>query len=605
MTYLAFDFETTDRYIDRGLGSGWVYGIHDPNSDFKVLGCAFYTEDGESWYETEIEKIVQVFKEYNKVIAHNASYDLGCLEYIGVDTTVLTVFDTLIAAKFFNSSLDSFSLSSLASRYLGEEKVSNSLGNAVWEHDLYPWTKKELNEKHKLGDAFQRERPPQSKLNKYAIKNLALLAKAIPETVAKYAMIDAKLSLKLKEYFCKGVDENLVTYFGKLVQASIYYRKKGVRIDLHKAKEIEMYLDNKVKEKMDHMYSFVGREFNMASFQEVSDALTQLKIKHPISNKGNPSITTPWLQKQSHPFCEAILEARKYNKIKRDFISKIIDIQKYTCPNAGRYGRIFPDLRLFGASTGRFSCEGPNIQQIPSRDPELGPLCRAIFVPEEGEKWYSLDFSNQEGRIQVHYAYKLKCKGADIIRNKFLEDPNMDMHGLVAEIAQISRQEAKTINLGLSYGMGITKLARSLGVSEAKAKALKNKYNTLCPYLDQLFKLSMNVLKTRGFIKTIHGRKLRMDPSFEYNGKTFTTEYKGLNKLIQGSAADQTMIAMINAFEKRLPILFPIHDQFCLSGSLKDAEELDKIMKSAILLEVPVEVDWEREGGSNWADAGH
>ena len=107
----------------------------------------------------------------------------------------------------------------------------------------------------------------------------------------------------------------------------------------------------------------------------------------------------------------------------------------------------------------------PNLQQIPARDPEIGPLIRSLFLPEEGEQWASIDYSQQEPRILVHYAHvygksrDVPLRGVEEFVTSYREDPDMDFHTMVAEMADIPRKQAKTINLGMMYGMGVAKLA--------------------------------------------------------------------------------------------------------------------------------------------------
>jgi DNA polymerase I-like protein with 3'-5' exonuclease and polymerase domains len=248
------------------------------------------------------------------------------------------------------------------------------------------------------------------------------------------------------------------------------------------------------------------------------------------------------------------------------------------------------------------NCTGYNMQQIPSRDPVFGPMCRSMFIPEDGDKWFAIDFSNQEGRLQVHYANMLKCEGASSLAKAFNNDPNIDMHQKVADMVGIGRREAKSINLGVSYGMGVSKLASQLGVPVNKAKIILDKYNRMAPYLYQLNQKCMKAMEVRGYIKTIGGRLSSIDPPMYIDGKKVTFEYKALNKLIQGSAADQTIEAMIMAYNEDIPVLLPVHDELCMSGNEEQAKRLKEIMETAVKLTVPVVAEYEEHGGNNWSE---
>lgn len=607
---LTIDFETHDPYIERKLGAGWVYGVNVESSDFEVLGAAVRTHEGEVYYETNMERVNILVDSHDVLIMHNASYDLGCLHFIGSNCRNKHLFDTEVMSRLYNSSLLSHSLDNVAKKYLGIGKDEKALTDAVWKHNLYPWLKREENDRlkaEKKGEEYTRVRPEESKLVKWAKKNMKAIQEADLEAMTAYAKADAEPTYELFKFFREnGLDMKTAKRYSMLAHVCVDYRQRGVRIDLDKAREVHMDLIPIIAQKHEKVYEIAGEEFNINSAKDMPRIFDKLKIKYPTSpNTGNPTITTPWMEKQTHELCKAIIEARQVLKIDRDFITKIIDMQEFTCPGADRYGRVYPELNLLRARTGRFSCTSPNIQQIPSRDPELGALCRSIFVPEEGDKWFSLDFSNQEGRLQVHYAYKLGCEGAAELKMEFDANPNLDMHQKVANLVGIERTPAKVINLGISYGMGIGKLAKALGLREGQAKVIRDKYNDLAPFLEQLNNKCKETLEEKGYIRTIGGRRSALDPPSFQDGKKRTFEYKALNKLIQGSAADQTIEAMIWAYKEGIPVTFPVHDQLCMSGTREQAERLQYIMEHAIELDIPSVCDVDLEGGDSWATAGH
>ena len=606
MKLLTIDFETHDPYIDRGVGSGWVYGINVPTSDFEVLGAAYRTHEGELGYETDMEKVKALVDDHDCLIMHNAQYDLGCLHVIGSNVRDKPVFDTEVMSRLFNSSLMSHSLDNVAKKYLGWGKKDDALSNCVWNNGLYPWLKRELKDKErseKAGETYERERPDEGKLVKFAKKNMKIIQEADLEAMAEYAIGDIEPTYKLYDYFKKHkLDMGLAFKYSMLAHICLDYRMRGVRIDCDKARDVHNQLLPIIAQKVREVYEIAGEEFNINSSKDMPRVFDKLKIRYPKNpNTGNPSITTPWMDKQSHPICVAIVEARKAMKIDRDFIQKMLEMQEFTCPTANGTGRIYPELNLLRARTGRFSCTNPNIQQIPSRDPVYGPMCRSIFIPEKGDSWYSLDFSNQEGRLQVHYANRIGAEGGASLAYEFNKNPNLDMHQMVADMVGISRREAKAVNLGLSYGMGIPKLAKALSVSEEQARVIKDNYNLLAPFLDQLNKKCQTAMKQKGYIKTLGGRHSHIDPPI--GGNTF--EYKALNKLIQGSAADQAIECMILAYKEGLPILFPVHDQFCLSGTLEQCLKLKDIMENAIPLDIPTVVDHNENTAQSWEEAGH
>jgi len=270
-----------------------------------------------------------------------------------------------------------------------------------------------------------------------------------------------------------------------------------------------------------------------------------------------------------------------------------------------------------GTVSGRISMNSPNLQQIPARDPELGPMIRSLFLPEEGEEWASIDFSQQEPRILVHYASvfgrsrNVPLRGVEEFVDGYNNNPDMDFHTMVADMAQISRKQAKTINLGMMYGMGVNKLSEQLDIPIDDAKTLINQYHERVPFVKMLMRGvtdRLNDKASKGAIRSLKGRKCRFDlwepDTFEMNkalpyqeavleyGPTARLKraytYKALNRLIQASAADMTKQAMVNVYENGIVPLIQIHDELAIS--VKDKEQADsvaRIMENSIPLEVP------------------
>lgn len=608
MKYVVLDIETKDPYIDRGLGSGWVYKYRQlPNCDYKLLGTAFKSYDGSSGYETNIDIIQEIVDAHDVIICHNASYDLGGLSSYGIlRLEDKELYDTEIMSRLYNSSLLSHSLDVLARKYLKMRKDNKGLCDKVHDLDLYPYLVKETKAREKAeknGEVWVRDRPDEKKLEKWCKSNMDIIQASSLETVAKYAIQDVECTEKLFLFFKDKIDMSIALKYSMVTHICLDYRRRGIRVDLKRAREIRDEMIPLIKKYHDQCYEIAGMEFGINSSKDMPIVFDKMGIEYPRTEAGNASITTPWMSQQSHPLCKAIVEARKALKIDRDFVQKVIEIQEYTSPDMGQgnYGRVFPELHIMRARTGRFSCTGYNMQQIPSRDPVFGPMCRSMFIPEEGEQWYAIDFSNQEGRLQVHYANRLNCNGASSIAEAFNKDKNLDMHQMVADMVGIGRREAKSINLGVSYGMGVSKLAEQLGVDVKKAKIILDKYNRLAPYLCELNEKCMKVMQDRKAIKTIGGRYSAIDPPMMIDGRKVTFEYKALNKLIQGSAADMTIQCMIDAYKEKLPVLLVVHDELVMSGTKEQALRLKEVMENCLDLDIPIVA--ELGEGKNWNEA--
>jgi DNA polymerase I-like protein with 3'-5' exonuclease and polymerase domains len=336
-----------------------------------------------------------------------------------------------------------------------------------------------------------------------------------------------------------------------------------------------------------------------------------------------------------------IAKAREYDKAVNTFIDGLLGYV--------HEGRIHADINQIrsdsgGTVTGRFSMSNPNLQQIPSKG-FIGKKMRELFIPDEGYKWGSFDYSQQEPRIVVHYAIKLGLPGTETLQEEF-DREDADFHKIVADMANISRKQAKTINLGLFYGMGKIKLQKELGLDQSKARALFNEYHSRVPFVRQLSQELIQFAKDNKLLFTLYDRFCRfdkwettnkqwnpetnrfnevplyteaqareafkgemldkfkqnkIDPNYmDYFNRYYTPAftYKALNRLIQGSAADMTKKAMVDLYEKGIIPHIQIHDELCFSTTDHESKLIKETMEQTISLEVKNKVDY--ESGSNW-----
>ena len=186
-------------------------------------------------------------------------------------------------------------------------------------------------------------------------------------------------------------------------------------------------------------------------------------------------------------------------------------------------------------------------------------------------------------------------------------------------MAGIERKQAKTINLGLMYGMGKNKLMSELGLQKEAAEKLIKQYHAKAPFVKQLMDNVTRKAEDRGKIRTLGGRACHFDlwqptqfgifkplpleqARKEYDEplkRAFT--YKALNKLIQGSAADMTKKAMLDLYKEGIIAHVQIHDELCVSvKNEKQAKQITEIMEDSVTLEVPNKVDY--EFGNNWGE---
>ena len=345
-----------------------------------------------------------------------------------------------------------------------------------------------------------------------------------------------------------------------------------------------------------------------------------LPYKRPETTN-SPSFTKNFLSEHSHPLVKKIAKAREINKAHTTFIDTIIRYE--------HKGRIHADINQIrsdqgGTVTGRCSYSKPHLQQIPARNKDLGPLIRSLFIPEEGHKWGCFDYSQQEPRLVVHFAattagIKDDPSVREIIDNYSNND--IDFHKAVADMAGIDRTQAKTINLGLFYGMGKAKLQAELGLNtKQEAEELYNQYHDRVPFVRNLMTEVSKWASRDGEIRTLLGRGCRFNKwepaqfgmhtpmTWEEAVKKYGENrirraftYKALNKLIQGSAADMTKKSMLDLYKEGIVAHIQIHDELDLSAESEDkAKKVVEIMENAVKLEVPNKVDY--ESGKNWGD---
>jgi DNA polymerase I-like protein with 3'-5' exonuclease and polymerase domains len=271
-----------------------------------------------------------------------------------------------------------------------------------------------------------------------------------------------------------------------------------------------------------------------------------------------------------------------------------------------------------GTRSGRIACSNPNLAQIPSRHPVLGKLVRSLFIPFPDADWFKGDLSQQEPRISLHYAFLLKMSGSEEARQRYLDNPALDYHTLVMNMVNavrsepINRTQAKTINLGRAYGMGQKKLAAGLGLTMTQAKSILGSYDRGFPFMKELLDYCMEVADSRGYVKTVLGRRRRFDlwepPHFQrgkfpikgketamaaYGAVRRAHLHKAMNSVVQGSAAEQMKKALVLLWKERITLLVTLYDEIGASiTSEREAKLIKEITENAIEFKVPHLMDY-------------
>ena len=588
---IAVDLETYDPHL-MTCGPGWATGRG------YIVGVGVATDNWKGYFPIRHagggnldEDIVlrwlrnTLASEKRDVIFHNALYDVGWLRREGVHVGG-KILDTIVAAPLVNENRYSYSLDNLGEFYCNEKKDESLLQNAALSFGVNP-----KSEMYKLPSKF---------VGPYGEQDAALTLK-----------LWKKLKVEIKEQSL----EKILDMECRLIPLLLEMRWRGVRIDEEKADTVSKKLsieEQKIQVEIKRKY---GAEVNLWANASLEGIFEKNKIWFPRTAKGMASFQKEWLEGHEHELPQLIVRARKLNKARTTFIDKMI---KDHCFN----GRIHAEAHAMrndrgGTVSGRFSYSNPNLQQVPARDPEIGSLIRSLFIPEEGCQWGVFDYSQQEPRLTVHYADRMNLAGAKDAVSLYTNE-NADFHQIVADMANIPRKQAKTINLGLSYGMGKEKLIKELGIEELEAQALFQQYHAKVPFIRALQDQCARVAMERGYIRTFAGRRCRFnlwedryertlplpyDEAIEKYGDNLKRSYtyKALNRLIQGSAADMTKLAMLGLWEEGIVPHLQVHDEVDISiENTEQANTVARIMENCVELAVPLLVD--KELGSSWGE---
>jgi DNA polymerase I-like protein with 3'-5' exonuclease and polymerase domains len=592
---IAIDLETKDPdLVTKGScstrGGGDVVGIAVAVNNW----CGYYPIAHEGGGNMDRKRVLKWFKDILKTpakkIFHNAIYDVCWIKRLGL-TIHGTIIDTMIVASLINENKFKYDLNSVAKEYTGIGKNEAALQSAAREWGIDPKA-----EMYKLPSMF----------------------------VGEYAERDAEITLAVWQEFKKEIaSQNLhsiVELETDVLPCIVEMKWRGVRINEDQVAVIEKKLKKTYDECLKSVKAKTGIFPEVWAARSIAKVCEKLGVKDMArtAKTNAPSFTKNYLSNHPNRLIRNIATARQMDKLRNTFIE--------TLKNYVVKGKIHADINQLrgdqgGTLTGRLSYSHPNLQQLPNYN-EYGTGIRSVFSPNSNEeKWGCFDYSQQEPRLVVHFALRTPgIIGVDTMAKAFQEDPSTDFHQIVADIAGIDRKQAKTINLGLFYGMGVAKLQDQLGINdEEEAKELINKYHSKVPFVKQLMKQTMNRAQTSGRIRTIGGRLCRFDKwepkdwnsrkwydtwkeASDENGagnirRAFT--YKALNRLIQGSAADMTKKAMVNLYKEGILPMVQVHDELNVSiTDDKQAEKIKKIMEESVLLEIPNKVDY--ESGENW-----
>lgn len=446
-----------------------------------------------------------------------------------------------------------------------------------------------------------------------------------PNCVEKYALQDVRLPLTIlrqqeRQIEAEELDE-VWALETRVLPHLIAMRRRGVRVSLERLEQVEKWAKAEIVKQLAIANETLTRKVRVEDVwqaEHIATSLGELGVESIADGKGGYSVTNDWLKTIKIPAAAALIRARQISKLQSMCIDStrahLIGDRIHPTFNPLRGEK--EDGNPAGVPYGRLSCSDPNLQQQPGRDDEIGPMWRSIYLPDEGKTWASCDYSQQEPRLMVHYAELLKAHGSSVVGDRYRNDPDTDNHTMMAQLTGLRRTEAKNIFLGLCYGMGGGKLARELKlptewvmskrlgkmieVAGPEAKAILDKFHEAVPFVKHVVDVCMKAADNRGFIRTLTDRKCRFPQRADGNGYEWT--YKAVNRLIQGSAADQTKYALCAALEAGFTVNLQIHDELdCSVNNREEAEEVARIMREVVTLTVPNKVSVKM--GPSWGEA--
>lgn len=598
---VALDTETKDPGITARFGSSWPHAGTGYVCGVSIswTGGSFYLPLRHAAGNIDEARVLnwlraQAAKPDVTFVYANCQYDLGWLWRNNV-VPVNLPHDVQGMAALLDEFKMSYSLDGLGREYLGEGKS---------------------DEEFKLACRASGLNDPMSNMD------------LVPAWLAEpYAVQDASLTLRLFNELMPKINADGLDGVYKLERecylVGLDMKRQGVRVDSRKA----ALLIEDYERKRDGNLLLVRDATGVLSTATDNAALARaLKVENPSLDlpqtaQGRDSIRKEIIEGLRSPVADAINSARRYEKAINTFLTGYIIEGSVN----GRIHADFNPLRrsgtddntesMRGTGSGRWSCTDPNLQNLPTRDKEIGPAVRSCFLPEEGDNWAKLDYNSQEARIAVSLAEQAGLAGAAQMAERYRTNPRTDLHQQTADLMGVSRQEAKTINFAILYGAGGAEICRRLGLPTAHKRldsgsvievagpegdALLRRHAQNIPFIRAFQKSTKAAADRRGWIKTLTGRRVR----FQRRGDEYMRTYKACNGAVQGGAADQTKLAVVAMRREGILPLIIVHDDTNTSipqgheGTVL-ANRIQEIMESAVSLTVPVLADV--KVGADWA----
>ncbi len=579
-----FDFLRTNKILSLDTETTSTNAI-----DAELVGLSFAVKENEAYYVTipakrhEAQQYIDLFKpiyedEEILKVGQNIKYDYEVLRRYGVDIQG-PMFDTMIAHYVLqpeqHHNMDDMAETLLHYRTIHIEELIGAKGKGQ--------------------------------------KNMRNLA---PQEIYEYAAEDADITLRLKNVLEPrlkeaGAEKLFWEIEMPLVKVLAEMELSGVCLDTEQLKATQQSFTERMNNYERQAYDEAGQTFNISSPKQVGDILfgkMQLLEKPKRTKTGQYVTSEEVLQQLSGkaPIVDAILNYRGMKKLLGTYVEALPKlVNKQT-------GHIHTSFNQAITATGRLSSSDPNLQNIPVRDND-GKEIRKCFIPDNGCRWFSADYSQIELRIMAHLS------GDENMIEAFRE--GKDIHLATAakiwkvdinEVTEAQRKKAKQANFGIIYGITAYGLAQRMDIPTGEARQLIDEYFKTFPKVHQYMETAKAEARKNGYAETMYGRR-RYLPDINSHNATVRgfAERNAINAPIQGSEADIIKLAMIRIWQRfkaegiRTKMTLQVHDELNFSVYSDEAEKVEQIvvqeMQNAAQLQVPLTVDagW----GDNWLEA--
>ncbi len=571
----------------------FVFNIETDGQNFfaaKVFGVSFCFEEGKSYYVDFKSPFISPFAKGGlrgifedqkiKKYSHNLKYNLEVLQKNGINLAG-AMFDTMIAAYLLNPGVRTYDIGDLAAAELGEKIIQ--------KEDLIGEGRKKIT-----------------------------LPEVAPEKVAAYSGERAEATWRLVKIFEDKLKENgLLKLFSEIEIPLIPVLAKmeidGVKIDAALLEKNSKRAEKELKKISEKIFKLAKIKFNLDSPIQLRQVLFEkLKIKTAGLGRGKTGISTAAEEllklKGAHPIIDLILNYRELSKLRSTYL---LALPKLVNPVTGR---IHANFNQTVTTTGRLSSSNPNLQNIPVGG-DLAEVIRKAFVAPRGFKIIAADYSHIDLRVIASLSddqnmIRAFRAGADIHRETASQIWNIPPEKVTPEL----RKAAKTINFGVTYGMGARALASAAGITIDEAKLFIAKYFTVYEGVRNFLEETKQKARDFGYVETLFGRRRYLPEIYSSIPQIAAeAERMAINMPVQGTTADIMKLAMIKIADG-LPKISPtarmilqVHDELVFEATNADTEKVarfvKKMMGEAAKLKVPLVA--EVEAGENWGEMEH